>query len=224
MNEKVRAWWVGITPKLTAYIVVVIALVCLASVWASTRALETDRLQQFELKGAVISHNVLAHLEANDDGGAQRSLRLNKEHRGVKYIFVTDKEGRSKFHTFAAAVPDELRTALDTAQRDGIDKGLQLARSVTYKDIDGDTAHVMDIKGVSTANGAVIHVGMDLDVIQTEAVRMRNYMVAAGAGVGVLGIILLLFMTRDVGGRDRRARPVLQLAHEAPARDPGGAP
>lgn len=202
MNNKVSAWWAGVTPKLTAYIVVVIALVCLANVQTATRALESERVVQFEQKGSVIALDVLSMLEINDDEAIRRSVRLNKAHRGVQYIITTDKDGKVKASTFTGAVPEDLRVALSSAPREGIDQGLRLARRVSYA---RDQSHVLDIIGQGS-NGNLVNVGMDLELIEIEAARMRNYMITAGSLVSVFGIIVLLIVARIIV-----VRPVQEL-------------
>ncbi len=205
MNDRVLAWWVGVTPKLTGFIVVVIALVCAANVLTATRALETERVGQFEQKGSVVALDVMAVLESASEESIQRTLRLNKSHRGVRYILTTDKEGRLKHHTFGSSVPEDLRAAIATAQREGMDDGLRLARQVTYR-TDQGTDRVLDIMG-TTANGLTnVHVGMDLELIEREAGRMRNYMIGAGSAVSVIGIIVLLLVARMIV-----VRPVQEL-------------
>jgi methyl-accepting chemotaxis protein len=204
MNDKVLAWWVGVTPKLTLYIVIVIALVCAANVITATRALETERSTQFEQKAAVIALQVMGALDSNDEPAIERTLRLNKSHRGVHYIFVTDKEGKVREHTFRQSVPEDLRAVSSTAPREGLDQGLRLAK-LTYRRGNGDTDRTIDIEG-TTAGGLVVHVGMDMATIEFEASRMRNYMVGAGAVVGIVGIAFLLLIARIIV-----VRPIQEL-------------
>jgi methyl-accepting chemotaxis protein len=207
MNEKVSSWWTGVTPKLTLYIVLVIALVCIANVLTATRHLESERSQNFERKGAVITQGVLAMLEGTDESVIQRSLKQNMSHRGVHYIFVTDKEGRVRFHTFATGVPEDLRAALATAPREALEPNIRVARNVTYRSADGDVNNVIDVIGSSASTaGLTVDVGMDRAMIDSEMARLRSYMVTAGTIVGFIGMLFLLFVARAIV-----VRPVQEL-------------
>lgn len=194
MNDRVLSWWTGVTPKLTAYIVVVIALVCMANVVTATRQLETERVLNFEQKGSVIADDIRGMLEVGDDPLVMRALKQNKAHRGVQYIFVTDKDTRVRVHTFNGAVPDDLRAALQTAPREALEPGIRVARSVTYRDA-GGLERVIDLVA-TTATGGEVHVGMDRALIEEEMTRLRSYMLSAGAIVGFVGILFLLFIAR----------------------------
>ena len=205
MNERVSSWWSGVTPKLTAYIVVVIALVCIANVMTATRQLESERVQNFEQKGSVIAQDVLSMMEAGDEPLVQRAIKQNKAHRGVHYIFISDKDGKVRSHTFTAGVPDDLRAALATAPREAIDENLRMARKVIYRTPNGDTDSVIDLSG-SSAGGMSVNVGMDRDMIDTEMMRLRSYMIGAGAVVGLFGMVFLLFVARKI-----IVRPVQEL-------------
>ncbi len=205
MNERMTSWWSGVTPKLTAYIVVVITLVCIANVMTATRQLESERVQNFEQKGSVIAQDILSMVDGGNDALVERAMKQNKAHRGVHYIFISDREGRVRFHTFSTGVPEDLRAALATAPREAIEQNMRMAKTVVYRAGD-DTDNVIDITGTAGTAGVVVNVGMDREMIENEMARLRSYMISAGALVGFFGIVLLLFVARRIV-----VRPVQEL-------------
>ncbi|MBK6691732.1 MAG: methyl-accepting chemotaxis protein [Myxococcales bacterium] len=204
MSGEQRAWWMGVTPKFAAFIVVVIAALCLANVWTATRALMGERTSAFEQKASVIALDVLGTLDGDADASMARSVRVNRTHRGVRYIAVVEKDGHPLVHTFTNGVPEEFRGAVANASRISGDQGLRVARDLSFRASDG-VIHVLDVLGTSP-RGVAVHVGMDLDLIEDEASRIQKYMLSAGSGVGLVGILVLVWIARTVV-----VRPIQEL-------------
>lgn len=209
MNDESRSWWTGVTPKLTACIVVVIALACMANVMTASRQLESVRTRNFQNTGAVIADELLGLVGSGDEAAVRRVLEHDKHHNGVRYILIVDREGRIRVHSFGAVVPDNLLNAITSAPHEALTATTRLTPLVTYRDEASDTARVMDIQTApsSTVDGLgaaaptsqfVVHVGMDWDVIADESAHVRSYMISAGSVVGLIGIVFLLFVARRV--------------------------
>jgi methyl-accepting chemotaxis protein len=223
-------WWEGLASKLLgAVAAVILGLTIVLSVLAGYE-LKRQMVQSFDSKGEAIAMAMAATAEQNVQGDPavmQGAVDANKVIFGVKYIYVNDERGRPYVHTFAPVFPPELAGVNQVRLGESLGAGHRVKiGDVTYRAASVQTRAIDIAAPIAAGALGVVHVGMDVDVIDTQTAELRTrllalgFLVAAG-GVFTCFVLLNALVLRPVRDLIRATRQIVEdgdLTHDVEAR------
>jgi methyl-accepting chemotaxis protein len=209
--------WSGLGPKLVIPSALVTLLTAVIMLFVASRQMKIGRIEGFVSKGEAIALALAFTAEQNlaTPSSLQSAVDSNKLSRGVAYIFVQDSEGAILVHTFSPSFPSGLakRNVLDPAAISA-QRRTQVNPEVT-ETWPGGTIHAMDIAApISGGALGVVHVGMDLGVVEAEVAELQQRMLFYGLVVALLGALLaaaisVVVVIRPVGELIRATQVIL---------------
>jgi len=198
---------VGLAAKLLASFAVFFGCAAFAMSIVATGELERTLISDFEARGETVAAGLSATAERSVSGDPlllSNAVLESQSLRGVKYIFVQDGTGQILASSFPAGPPEVLvekaRYAHDPLMPDT--KRLQKSRievrtaslllravdiALPFRFIDVDVRWGRGLPGT-------VHVGMDLEMIDTEVRSLELKMIGIGSVVAVVGILASLIV------------------------------
>ncbi len=197
----------GLAAKLLASFAVFFALAAYGMSLVATRELERTLVLDFEARGEAVAAGLAATAERSIGGDPlllSSAVTESQPLRGVKYIFVEDGAA----HIIASTFPEGPPEALVERARYASDPLLPDTKRVQKRRIDLRTGS-MAVRAIDIALGVRIidvdvrwgrgrpgsvHVGMDLEQIDTEVSSLERKMLGIGSVVAAFGILASLFV------------------------------
>ena len=192
--------------KTLILIVILFAVIATAISILSARNLDSSLTAEYESKGQAIAQGIA---DSSTEILLNRNLATVQaiidqfiEISGVAYVFVSDAEGEIVAHTFAPAIPAELRTLVTPYERHGVIA--ELITSQVEIEEQGNYIHVAApiLAGVA----GFVHVGMDLGYIEQQiwSVVIKQQLLMLAIFILVVGIAYFSV--------NRIVRPITELA------------
>lgn len=196
----------GVLSGLTSKVVAAVSIVAVAMAWVlsgqATSKLSQTLETQLESKGEAIATALAFSLSQNTGvaisdkvGSVQELIDASRTIAGISYIYIQDWEGSILVHTFEPHFPSEFVEAnwikpgdLAAGQR------VKVLRSVHVDTPKGPIEAIDVAAPIAGGRLGVVHVGMDRKEIQRPAALLRNSMIRWGAGVAVLGILVIVLI------------------------------
>jgi methyl-accepting chemotaxis protein len=197
----------GLSAKLLASFAVFFALAAIFMSIAATGELQKTLVSDFEARGEAVAAGLAATTERSIGGDPlllHDAVMANQGLRGVKYIFVVDGSGS----TLASTFPEGLPKAILDAALLSADMEFHDTRRATKKPLavrtDSESIRVIDVAiavrfidpdaPLGRGRPGSVHVGMDLEQIDTEVESLKLRMIEIGSVVAFLGILASLLV------------------------------
>ncbi|MHB8875256.1 MAG: methyl-accepting chemotaxis protein [Myxococcaceae bacterium] len=196
-NEKKRRG-VGLAPKLMVVVVGMAVTVALVLGALATSRLGSSMEGAFASKGEAIALSLAAAAERGAEGDVattQGAVDSNKVIQGVAYIYIEDLDGSLLVHTFSPSFPERLKGLNKVGLGElSSDRRVKSAKvGFPAPGADGVTRAVRAIDIAAPVSGGalgVVHVGMDVSLIEQEVSGLRWSMFFSGGLVAALGAAL----------------------------------
>lgn len=200
-----RGW--SVTATLVAIVATVAVGVGLVVSWRAIGTLEAQMNRALASKGEAIALSLAAASESDTAhvDAVQSLVDAHKVIYGVSYIFLLDKHGTPRIHTFSPTFPAELAQRNPIALGETLPAGqrVKVAEGVVFPGPSGPE-HAVDV-AAPIAGGILgtVHVGMSADLVDAQLAELRASMLMRGALVAALAILAsvgasLLYLVRPM--------------------------
>jgi methyl-accepting chemotaxis protein len=191
---------------LTSKVVGAVSIVAVAMAWLlsgqATSKLSQNLEGQLESKGEAIATALAFSLSQNASvalsdkvSSVQALIDASKTIAGVSYVYIQDWEGSILVHTFEPHFPAEFVEANWIKPGDlGSGERVKILKSVRIDTPKGPIEAIDVAAPIAGGKLGVVHVGMDQTVVQKQASVLRSSMIRWGAGVALLGILLIVLI------------------------------
>lgn len=185
----------GLTKKFIVWIIVIIMLLGALTAIFVQMSLTKTLSEELNERGQVISRNLAASsvesILIEDTVNLHRLIEnIKKTENDVRYIYITDAQGKVLAHTFDGGFPGELLTVnSDTASSSHL--------------LDTGDGFVIDYKTPILAGRAgYVHIGMDEASMQEKINRTSRVILALTLIAGMLGVLMAYiagdYLTRPI--------------------------
>lgn len=185
--------------KTLMLLIALFGIAIIATAAFSAWVLNQNKTLEFESKGQAIANSIAGSsvevLLFRDVSTIQATIDQYLDIHGVGYVFVLDRKGDIIAHTFAPAIPEEIRSLKGEAHATTT-RQLLLAGKGEYIDI---------CSPILEGEVGSVHVGMDRAMIQEATRSAIIKQTGLMAGIFMVSIVLAYFLVRKI------ARPLQQM-------------
>ena len=185
--------------KTLVLLVALFGVAIVATAAFSAWVLNQNKTLEFESKGQAIANSIAGSsvevLLFRDVSTIQATIDQYLDIHGVGYVFVQDRKGDIIAHTFAPAVPEEIRGLKAEGHATGT-RQIALAGKGEFIDI---------CSPILEGEVGSVHVGMDRAMIQEATRSAILKQTGLMGGIFLVSIVLAYFLVRKI------ARPLQQM-------------